>query len=150
MQDRLPLQPRLHFNRILLTYLRLRIRESLSRPRRKETPSSISRHFATEARHWDCSLFTAVWTVIVYFLWNSHAPWFFAAVFGFFDLIMIYGCIQSAFGSTRIIVGHGKVISLRKIFGPGKPRVFAFSEIQAVLVAAGTPAREERLVSLCA
>jgi hypothetical protein len=69
-------------------------------------------------------LFTAVWTVIVYFLWNSHAPWIFAAVFG-------------AFGSTRIIVGHGKVISLRKIFGPGKPCAFPLADIQAVLVAAG-------------
>ena len=82
-------------------------------------------------------LFTAVWSVIVYFLWNSRAPWFFAAVFGFFDVIMIYACIQSAFGSTRIVVGHGKVISLRKIFGPGKPRVFPFAEIQGILATAG-------------
>jgi hypothetical protein len=83
-------------------------------------------------------LFTAVWTAIVYFLWNSRAPWLFAAVFGFFDLVMIYGCIQSAFGSTRIIIGgHGKVVSLRTIFGPGKPREFPFTDIQSILVAAG-------------
>jgi hypothetical protein len=82
-------------------------------------------------------LFTAVWTAIVYFLWNSHAPWLFAAVFGFFDLIMIYGCIQSAFGSTRIVVGHGKVTAARKIFGPGKPREFLFADIQGVLATAG-------------
>lgn len=82
-------------------------------------------------------LFTAIWTVIVYFLWNSRAPWFFAAVFGFFDLIMIYGCIQSAFGSTRIVVGHGKVTSLRKIFGPGNPREFLFADIQGILATAG-------------
>jgi hypothetical protein len=82
-------------------------------------------------------LFTAVWTVIVYFLWNSRAPWFFPVVFGFFDLTLIYGCIQSAFGSTRITVGNGKVVSLRKIFGPGKPREFPFADTQAVLVAAG-------------
>jgi len=82
-------------------------------------------------------LFTAVWTVIVYFLWNSRAPWFFPMVFGFFDLILIYGCIQSAFGSTRITVGNGKIVSLRKIFGPRKPREFPFTDIQSVLVAAG-------------
>jgi hypothetical protein len=82
-------------------------------------------------------LFTAVWTAIVYFLWNSRAPWFFAAVFGFFDLIMIYGCIQSAFGSTRIVVGHGRVTTVRKIFGPGNPRKFLFADIQGVLATAG-------------
>jgi hypothetical protein len=82
-------------------------------------------------------LFTFVWTIIVYFLWNSHAPRIFAAVFGFFDLIMIYGCIQSAFGSTRIVVGHGKVVSIKKIGGPGKPREFPFTDIESVRVAAG-------------
>jgi hypothetical protein len=82
-------------------------------------------------------LFTAIWTVIVYFLWNSRAPWFFAVVFAFFDLIMIYGCIQSAFGSTRIVVGHGRVTAVRKIFGPGYPREFLFADIQGVLATAG-------------
>jgi len=82
-------------------------------------------------------LFTAVWTTIVFFLWKSRAPWFFAIIFGFFDLVMIYGCLQSAFGSTRITAGHGKIVSVRRIFGPGTPREFLFTDIQSVLVAAG-------------
>jgi hypothetical protein len=82
-------------------------------------------------------LFTAVWSGIVYFLWHSSAPGFFAMVFGFFDLVMVYGCVQSGFGSTRIIAGNGRVVSVRKIFGPGKPREFPFADIQAIVAVAG-------------
>ena len=81
-------------------------------------------------------LFTAVWSGIVYFLWHSSAPWFFAAVFGFFDLVMIYGCVQSAFGSTRIVAGNGKIVSVRKIFGAGNRREFGFGEIESIVATA--------------
>lgn len=82
-------------------------------------------------------LFTAVWTGIVYFLAHSKAPFFFAAVFGFFDLLLIYGFFQSAFGSTRVIVGKGKIISQKSMFGPGTSREILFSEIQAVVAGMG-------------
>jgi hypothetical protein len=82
-------------------------------------------------------LFTAVWTGIVYFLAHSKAPWFFAAVFGFFDLLLIYGFFQSAFGSTKILVGNGRVISQRNMFGAGAPREIPFSDIQTISAGMG-------------
>ena len=82
-------------------------------------------------------LFTAVWTGIVYFLAHSKAPFFFAAVFGFFDLILIYGFLQSAFGSSRILVGAGKIIFERKMLGGGSPREIPFSEVKSLVVARG-------------
>jgi HEAT repeats len=78
-------------------------------------------------------LVTAGWTALVYFLAHSNAPWFFALVFGFFDLVLVYGCLQSVFGSTRIDVGSGKITSIRKIFGPGTRREIPFADIQSVL-----------------
>lgn len=80
-------------------------------------------------------LFTAVWTGIVYFLAHSKAPFFFAAVFGFFDLILIYGFFQSAFGSTRILVGGGKISSQRKI--GGRSREIPFSDVKSLVAARG-------------
>ncbi|HJT69995.1 MAG TPA: hypothetical protein VJ731_07345, partial [Terriglobales bacterium] len=80
---------------------------------------------------------TSVWSGVVYFLAYSRAPWFFAAVFGLFDLLLVYGCFQSVFGSTRIIVGNGKITSLRKIFGVGTPREVLFGDIQSVVAAMG-------------
>ncbi len=82
-------------------------------------------------------LFTAVWTGVVYFLAYSRAPWFFAAVFGFFDLLLIYGFFQSAFGSTQIIVGNGRIKTQQKMFGADTPRETPFADIQAVVAAVG-------------
>jgi hypothetical protein len=82
-------------------------------------------------------LFTALWTGVVYFLAHSKAPWFFAAMFGFFDFILIYGFLQSAFGSTRIVVGGSKIISERKMLGGGPAREIPFSDVQSVVVSVG-------------
>ena len=82
-------------------------------------------------------LFTAIWTGVVYFLAHSKAPFFFAAVFGFFDLILIWGFFQSAFGSTRIVIGGGKIISERKMLGGGSPREIPFSDVQSVVAGVG-------------
>lgn len=91
--------------------------------------------FRNQARTLVLLLVTAGWTAIVYFLAHSKAPWFFAPAFGIFDLLLVYGCMQSVFGSTTVKVGNGKVTSLRKILGSGTPREFAFSDIQSVLAA---------------
>ena len=82
-------------------------------------------------------LFTAVWTGVVYFLAHSRAPWFFALVFGLFDLLLIYGCFQNAFGITRIVVGNGKITCLQKIFGSGTRREIPFSDVQTVVAGMG-------------
>ena len=82
-------------------------------------------------------LFTAVWTGVVYFLAHSKAPFFFAAVFGFFDLVLIYGFFQSAFGSTKIVIGGGKIISQRKMLGGGSPREIPFGDVQSIVAAVG-------------
>jgi len=65
------------------------------------------------------ALFTAVWTGIVYFLAHSKAPWFFAPVFGFFDLFLIYGLMQAAMGSFRIEVGNGRIVFRRALSALG-------------------------------
>src|SRR5208282_2296093 len=51
--------------------------------------------------------FTVVWTAIVYFLAHSKAPLFFTAVFGLFELLLIYGLIHSTLVSFRIQAGNG-------------------------------------------
>ena len=79
------------------------------------------------------ALFTAVWTGIVYFLAHSKAPWFFAPVFGFFDLFLIYGLMQAAMGSFRIEVGNGRIVFRRALLGIGAAREIPFSDIAQIL-----------------
>jgi hypothetical protein len=78
-------------------------------------------------------LFTSVWTAIVYFLIHSQAPWFFAPLFGFFDLFLIYALIRATMGSCRIEVGNGKILLRRAVLGIGGAREVAFSDISQIL-----------------
>src|SRR5205807_406046 len=45
--------------------------------------------------------------------------------------------LQSAFGSARIVVGKGKIISWHNMFGVGAPCEILFSDIQAVVAGMG-------------
>ncbi len=76
--------------------------------------------------------FTAIWTGVVYFLGHSKAPWIFGAVFGFFDLFLIYAVIQSTMGSYRIDAGNGRVVLRRAVLGIGSTREIPFSDIAQI------------------
>jgi hypothetical protein len=89
--------------------------------------------------------FTAMWTAIIYFIRHSQAPWFFAVVFGLFELLLIYGLMQSALGSCRIEVGNGKIAYRRGLLGIGATHEVSFSDIAQILTVTsaqqkGTPA----------
>jgi hypothetical protein len=82
-------------------------------------------------------LFTAGWTAVVYFLAHSNAPRLFPVVFGLFDLMLVYGCMQGLFGRARIVVGSGKLVSQRGTFSMGTGAEIPFSDIESVHAAAG-------------
>jgi hypothetical protein len=89
--------------------------------------------------------FTAVWTAIVYFLAHSKAPLFFTVVFGLFEILLIYGLIQSTLVSFRIRAGNGRIVRRRALLGTGGAREFPFSDIAQILPVTkaqqpGTPA----------
>ena len=77
--------------------------------------------------------FTAAWTAIVYFIGRSHAPRFFAVVFGFFDLFLIYALIRAALAASRIEVGNGKIVFRRTLLGIGAAREIPFPEIAQIV-----------------
>ncbi len=84
------------------------------------------------------TVFTAVWTGIVYFLWHSQAPVFFPIVFGLFDVPLIYGLLQSALGSLRIEAGNGKIVLSRRFVGIGTTREIPYSDVAQILAATTT------------
>lgn len=77
------------------------------------------------------------WSGLCYFLWQSNAPKPFAVVFSAADLLVIYGCLHLAFGSARIRVGNGEVVSIRRTLGLGSCRRFPISEIAAIVPVTG-------------
>jgi hypothetical protein len=82
-------------------------------------------------------LFTGVWTGVVYFLFQSKAPWFFPIVFGFFDLFFILAVFHTVLETARIRVGNGEVVSTKRILGIGKAKRFPVSEIDAIVPVTG-------------
>lgn len=79
--------------------------------------------------------FTAVWTAIVYFLAHSKAPLFFTAVFGLFEIPLIYGLICATLVSFRIRAGNGRLVRRRALLGIGGAREFLFPDIAQILPA---------------
>jgi hypothetical protein len=89
--------------------------------------------FRTPSRALFLLVFTAIWTVVVYFLLRSSAPWFFAVVFGFFDVLMIFAVFHVVLGTSRIRVGNGELSSTTRVLGIGSTKRFSFSEIDAIV-----------------
>jgi hypothetical protein len=89
--------------------------------------------FRTPSRAAFLVIFTAIWTGVVYFLFHSSAPWFFAAVFGFFDLILILAMFHVVLGTSRIRVGNGELSCVSRVLGIGSTKRFSFSEIEAIV-----------------
>ena len=93
--------------------------------------------FRSAARAVFLVFFTAVWSGIVYFLFRSNAPWFFALIFGFFDTFLILAVFHSALGTQRIRVGNGEIVSIKRVLGIGSTKRFPVSEIEAIVPVTG-------------
>jgi hypothetical protein len=85
-------------------------------------------------------LFTTVWAGVVYFLFHKpmEGPiWFFRIAFGVTLIFLIYGLLQSIFGSTTVAVG-GKVVSVtKKLLGLGRTKTYASTEILKIVTTSG-------------
>jgi hypothetical protein len=79
-------------------------------------------------------LVTAAFGAVVYALHSGKAPWLFTILFGLIDLLLVYGVLQSAFGSSRVEVGSGKLRVSRALLGVSSTREILFSEIEKILV----------------
>lgn len=89
--------------------------------------------FRSPARALFLLFFTVLWTGIVVFLFHTNAPWFFPAVFGFFDLFLLLGVLHSVVGTSRIRVGNGELVSANHVLGIGGSKRFALSDIDSIL-----------------
>jgi hypothetical protein len=77
--------------------------------------------------------FAAAWTGLVYALFHSRAPAFFAVIFALADLPVVFGFLHVAFGSTRIFVGNGEIQSRGGVLGFGSLRRTPFPEVASIV-----------------
>jgi hypothetical protein len=89
--------------------------------------------FRTPARAFMLLLVAAGWSGAVYALFHSRAPLFFAVIFALADLFIVYGFFHVAFGSRRVFVGNGEILSRGGVLGIGGARRTPFSEVASVV-----------------
>lgn len=78
-------------------------------------------------------VFVLVFSGAVYALIHNHVPVPFTGVFALCDLFVIFGFLHFVFGSARIGVGNGEILSRRGILGLGTTRRFPFAEVDSIV-----------------
>jgi HEAT repeat protein len=74
-----------------------------------------------------------IFTGAVYALIHNHVPLPFTALFALGDALVVFGFFHVTFGSARIGVGNGEILSRRGILGLGTTRRFPFSEVASIV-----------------
>jgi hypothetical protein len=74
-----------------------------------------------------------LWTGVAYVLYQQHAPIFFFVLFALSDLIVIAGFLHVTFGSARISVSSGEILSRTGIFGLGPTRRIHVSDVASIV-----------------
>src|SRR5579859_919243 len=74
-----------------------------------------------------------VFSGAVYALIHSNVPVLFTALFALGELLVIFGFFHVTFGSARIGVGNGEILSRRGILGLGTTRRFPFSDVASII-----------------
>jgi hypothetical protein len=78
-------------------------------------------------------IFTAIWSGVIYILAHSNAPWFFPVFFGLMDLLLIVVLFHALFGTARICVGNGEIVSKKRVLGIGGTKRFSISQVDAIV-----------------
>jgi hypothetical protein len=76
---------------------------------------------------------TMVWSAVIYLMYLKHAPTLFFIFFGLGDLLIVAGFLHVTFGSSRITVRSGEILSRRGIFGLGSPRQIQVSDVATIV-----------------
>jgi hypothetical protein len=93
------------------------------------------------ARNWGTALiltiFFAVWTGVVVLLIKLHAPLIFPIVFGFFDVLIMFGVLDMWLSSSRIEVRHRTLTTRSGMLGIGVTRTYPTAELREMTASRG-------------
>jgi hypothetical protein len=82
-------------------------------------------------------LVTVIWNGMVYLSYEKQAPVFFLIAFGFCGLLLIVGTLHVTFGSARIIVRSGEILSRTGLIGIGRTRRIQVSDVASIVPVVG-------------
>jgi uncharacterized protein DUF3592 len=76
------------------------------------------------------TVFLAIWSGVVIFMFKLGAPIFFPIIFGIIDLLIFWGVLDQWFGTSRIEASQGMLSISGGLFGLGKTRYLNYTEIR--------------------
>jgi len=83
------------------------------------------------------ALFTLLWTGIVWVIFHYHGPRLFAVVFGGFDVVLVLWVLHEWFATTRVVARRGSLTLTKHLFGVGRTRELAGSDILEINIVHG-------------
>lgn len=97
----------------------------------------ISSPNSGRASVWPITLFLLIFWGATIFMWRADAPFLFPVVFGIFGMLLLYGAVDLAFGTTRTLVAADGVTVRTQALGMGKTRHIPLGDVRLVGVKVG-------------
>ena len=83
------------------------------------------------------TLFTSIWSAVIWFMMTKGAPVFFSIVFGLFDLLLLYAVLQLWFGVSKVLIESGQLKVTSGFLWLGVSKVIPCSQVEDIQISIG-------------
>jgi hypothetical protein len=83
------------------------------------------------------TLFTTIWSAVIWFMMTQGAPIFFSIVFGLFDLLLLYGVLRMWFGVSKVLIESGQVRVTAGFLWLGVSKAIPCSQVEDIQISIG-------------
>jgi hypothetical protein len=83
------------------------------------------------------TLFTLIWSAVIWFMMTQGAPVFFSIVFGLFDLLLLYAVLQLWFGVSKVLIESGQLKVTSGFLWLGVSKLIPCSQVEDIQISIG-------------
>jgi len=83
------------------------------------------------------TVFTLIWSAVIWFMMTQGAPIFFSIFFGLFDLLLLYAVLQLWFGVSKVLIESGQLTVNSGFLWLGVSKSIPCSQVEDIQIAIG-------------
>ena len=83
------------------------------------------------------TVFTLIWSAIIWFMMTQDAPIFFPIFFGLFNLLLLYTVLQLWFGVSKVLIESGQLTVTSGFLWLGVSKVIPCSQVKDIQISIG-------------
>jgi hypothetical protein len=83
------------------------------------------------------TVFTLIWSAVIWFMMTQGAPIFFPIFFGLFDLLLLYAVLRLWFGVSKVIIESGQLTVTSGFLGLGVSKAIPCSQVEDIQISIG-------------